>query len=48
MAWPLIKLLPEKTNLDFVGFARAAGVLSIIAVLATAVRFWSSIPAPSR
>ncbi len=37
MAWPLIKLLPEKTNLDFVGFARAAGVLSIIAVLATAV-----------
>ena len=37
MAWPLIKLLPEKTNLDFVGFARTAGVLSIVAVLATAV-----------
>jgi preprotein translocase subunit SecF len=37
MAWPLIKLLPEKTNLDFVGFARAAGILSIVAVLATAV-----------
>jgi len=37
MFWPFIKLLPAKTNLDFVGFARAAAALSIIAVLATAV-----------
>jgi preprotein translocase subunit SecF len=37
MFWPFIKLLPVKTNLDFVGFARAAAALSIIAVIATAV-----------
>ena len=27
--WPLIKLLPQKTNFQFVKYARAAGVLSV-------------------
>ena len=33
MRWPLIRVLPAKTNLHFVGFARIAGVLSILAVI---------------
>ncbi len=32
MHWPLIKVLPKKTKINFVGFARIAAVLSIIAV----------------
>jgi preprotein translocase SecF subunit len=35
--WPLIKLLPQKTNFQFVSFARLAATLSILAVIATAV-----------
>jgi preprotein translocase SecF subunit len=31
--WPLIKLLPEKTNLEFVSFAKYAAALSIVAVI---------------
>jgi preprotein translocase subunit SecF len=33
MPWPLIKLLPKKTNLHFVSFAAFAAILSVIAVL---------------
>ena len=35
--WPLIKLLPQKTNFQFVSFARLAATLSIIAVIATVI-----------
>ena len=38
--WPLIKLLPQKTNFRFVSFARLAATLSIIAVIATVVGFF--------
>jgi len=31
--WPLIKLVPQKTNLEFVRFAKAAGIFSALAVL---------------
>ncbi|MFC3080295.1 protein translocase subunit SecF [Phenylobacterium terrae] len=31
--WPLIKLLPAKTNLKFVAFAKIAGAMSIIGVI---------------
>ncbi len=37
MTWPLIKLLPEKTNLRFVDFARVAAILSVIAVIASVI-----------
>lgn len=33
--WPLIRSLPQKTDFRFVGFARIAGVLSILAVAAS-------------
>jgi preprotein translocase subunit SecF len=33
--WPLIKLVPTKTNFRFVAFARFAAVFSIVAVLAS-------------
>ena len=33
--WPLIKLLPQKTNLRFVRYARALGALSVVAILAS-------------
>ena len=33
--WPLIKLLPVKTNFEFVRFAKFAAVLSIVGVLAS-------------
>ena len=33
MRWPLIRTLPAKTNLHFVGFARIAGILSVLAVI---------------
>ena len=33
MRWPLIRTLPAKTNFHFVGFARIAGLLSILAVI---------------
>lgn len=33
--WPLIKLLPQKTDFKFVNFARLAATLSILAVIAT-------------
>jgi len=33
--WPLIKLLPQKTNFRFVAFAKFAAVLSIVAVIAS-------------
>ncbi len=35
MAWPLIKHLPDKTNFRFVGPARIAAVLSVLAVIAS-------------
>ena len=35
MRWPLIKYLPDKTNLRFVGVARAAALLSVLAVIAS-------------
>ena len=37
MAWPLIKILPSKTNFRFVSFARLAATLSIIAVIGSLV-----------
>ncbi|WKL56858.1 protein translocase subunit SecF [Asticcacaulis sp. ZE23SCel15] len=33
MAWPLIKLLPAKTNFRFVAFSKIAAVISIVAVI---------------
>ena len=33
LRWPLIRLLPDKTNLHFVGVARLMGFLSIVAVI---------------
>jgi preprotein translocase SecF subunit len=35
--WPLIKLLPKKTNVPFVSMARLFATLSILAVIATGV-----------
>lgn len=35
--WPLIKLLPQKTNLKFVRYARAAGALSVVLCIASIV-----------
>ena len=35
--WPLIKLLPQKTNFRFVKYARAAGVLSVVLCLASII-----------
>ena len=35
--WPLIKLLPTKTNFPFVSLARLFATISIIAVIATVV-----------
>ena len=35
MPWPLIKLLPKKTNIHFVRFAIFAAFLSVIAVVGT-------------
>ena len=35
--WPLIKLLPQKTNFHFVKYARFAGVLSVILCVAAIV-----------
>ncbi|ESQ76375.1 protein translocase subunit SecD [Asticcacaulis sp. AC402] len=34
-AWPLIKILPQKTNFTFVKFARFAAILSVCAVVAS-------------
>ncbi len=34
-AWPLIKVLPKKTDIHFVNFARLAATLSVIAVCAS-------------
>ncbi len=35
--WPLIKLLPSKTNLQFVKYARPAGILSVLLCVASIV-----------
>jgi preprotein translocase SecF subunit len=35
--WPLIKILPQKTNFPFVSLARLFATLSILAVIATAI-----------
>ena len=35
--WPLIKLLPQKTNFHFVKYARAAGVLSVVLCVASII-----------
>jgi preprotein translocase subunit SecF len=37
MAWPLIKHLPDKTNLRFVRYARALGLISLAAVIGSLV-----------
>ncbi len=37
MAWPLIKLLPQKTNFHFVKFARLMGAISAVLVVASVV-----------
>ena len=37
--WPLIKLLPQKTNFQFVKYARAAGVLGVQRV----VQLWAGL-----
>lgn len=36
--WPLIKIIPIKTNFRFVGFAKIAGILSALAVIASLAR----------
>lgn len=35
--WPLIKLLPQKTNFHFVKYARYAAVLSVVLCIASIV-----------
>ena len=35
--WPLIKLLPQKTNLHFVKHARLAGIVSVVLCVASIV-----------
>jgi preprotein translocase subunit SecF len=35
--WPLIKILPQKTNFQFVKYARAAGVLSVVLCIASII-----------
>ncbi|MCA0355617.1 MAG: protein translocase subunit SecF [Proteobacteria bacterium] len=37
MSWPLIKLLPQKTNFQFVRFSRLMGILSAVLVVASIV-----------
>lgn len=37
MRWPLIKILPTKTNFKFVSFARVAATISIIAVIGSLI-----------
>ncbi|HWE99236.1 MAG TPA: protein translocase subunit SecD [Caulobacteraceae bacterium] len=39
-AWPMIKLLPQKTHVRFVRLARVFATLSIIAVVATTIGFF--------
>ena len=42
--WPLIKLLPTRTNLKFVKFSRAFGALSAVLVIASIVGcFWPGL-----
>jgi len=36
--WPLIKILPQKTNFRFVAFAKLAAILSALAVIASLAR----------
>lgn len=35
--WPLIKILPQKTNFQFVKYARAAGILSVVLCVASII-----------
>lgn len=35
--WPLIKILPQKTNFQFVKYARAAGILSVVLCIASII-----------
>lgn len=45
MRWPLIKYLPDKTNLTFVGPARVAGAISILLVVASLfLSIWPATP----
>lgn len=44
--WPLIKLLPVKTNFQFVKFARLAAIFSTLAVLASLARALLPFEAP--
>ena len=41
MAWPLIKLLPKKTNIGFVQFARPAAIVSVLLVIASFASFFT-------
>ena len=42
--WPLIKVLPQKTNFHFVKYARFAGVLSVVLCVASIVGcFWPGL-----
>jgi preprotein translocase subunit SecF len=40
MRWPLTRLLPHHTNIDFVRFSPFAAVLSVVAILASCVSFY--------
>lgn len=44
--WPLIKILPVKTNFSFVKFARYAAILSALAVIASVTRALIPFEAP--
>jgi preprotein translocase subunit SecF len=37
--WPLIKIVPKKTNFNFVGFARIAAYMSVILIILSFVSF---------
>ena len=37
MAWRAFRLVPDDTNIDFVGFRKIALALSVVAILATVV-----------
>lgn len=43
--WPLIKLLPQKTNLEFVRYSKAAGFVSVLLCIASIVAcFYPGLP----
>ena len=46
--WPLIKLLPVKTNLHFVKYSTAFGVLSAVLVAQVALAWWLKVAKPKK